>query len=83
MTLTNNGTGTLTIEREGEPTTTGPTTWAFEVVSGTNLQTFNVTITGQSTHFVQGTTQANFGASISVGGGALNGRHGLGALSAA
>lgn len=36
--------GTLTIEREGEPTTSGPTTWTFEVVPGTNLQTFNVRI---------------------------------------
>ena len=40
-------TGTMTIEREGEPTTIGPTTWAFEVVSGTNLQTFTVTIRSQ------------------------------------
>jgi hypothetical protein len=40
-------TGTLTIEREGEPTTTGQTTWTFEVVSGTNLQTFSVTIRSQ------------------------------------
>lgn len=39
--------GTLTIEREGEPTTTGSTTWTFAVVSGTNLQTFNVTIRSQ------------------------------------
>jgi hypothetical protein len=37
-------TGTLTIEREGEPTTSGPTTWTFEVVPGTNLQTFRTTI---------------------------------------
>jgi hypothetical protein len=40
-------TGTLTIEREGEPTTSGPTTWTFEVVSGTNLQTFSVRIQSQ------------------------------------
>jgi len=40
-------TGMLTIQREGEPTTTGPTRWAFEVGSGTNLQTFNVTIRSQ------------------------------------
>ena len=39
--------GFVTIEREGEPTTIGPTTWAFEVVSGTNLQTFTVTIRSQ------------------------------------
>jgi hypothetical protein len=36
--------GTLSIEREGEPTTSGSTTWRFEVVEGTNLQTFQVTI---------------------------------------
>ena len=40
-------TGTLTIEREGEPTTSGSTTWTFVVVPGTNLQTFNVTIRSQ------------------------------------
>jgi hypothetical protein len=40
-------TGTLTIEREGEPTTEGPTTWTLAVVSGTNLQTFTVTISSQ------------------------------------
>ena len=39
--------GTLTIEREGEATTSGSTTWTFEVVSGTNLQTFRVTIRSQ------------------------------------
>jgi hypothetical protein len=40
-------TGTLLIEREGEPTTSGATTWTFEVVSGTNLQTFTVRIQSQ------------------------------------
>jgi hypothetical protein len=40
-------TGTLTIEREGEPTTSGATTWTFEVMSGTNLQSFNVRIQSQ------------------------------------
>ena len=40
-------TGTLTIEREGEPTTAGSTTWTFEVVPGTNLQSFNVRIQSQ------------------------------------
>ena len=40
-------TGTLTIEREDEPTTSGATTWTFEVVAGTNLQTFNVRIQSQ------------------------------------
>ena len=40
-------TGTLTIEREGEPTTAGPTTWTFEAMPGTNLQSFNVRIQSQ------------------------------------
>jgi hypothetical protein len=40
-------TGTLTIEREGEATSTGPTTWTFAVAPGTNLQTFSVTIQSQ------------------------------------
>ncbi len=39
--------GTLTIEREGEATTSGPTSWTFETVAGTNLQTFRVTIRSQ------------------------------------
>jgi hypothetical protein len=40
-------TGTMTLEREGEPTSAGPTTWTFEPVPGTNLQTFTVTIRSQ------------------------------------
>ena len=40
-------TGTLTIDREDEATTSGSTTWTFEVVQGTNLQTFNVRIQSQ------------------------------------
>ena len=40
-------TGTLTIDREGEATSSGATTWIFEVVPGTNLQTFNVRIQSQ------------------------------------
>ena len=40
-------TGTLTIERGGEPTTSGATTWTFEVMPGTNLQSFNVRIQSQ------------------------------------
>jgi hypothetical protein len=39
--------GTVTIEREGEPTTSGPTMWTFEVLPNTNLQTFRVTIRTQ------------------------------------
>src|SRR5258708_5950660 len=40
-------TGTITIEHEGDPTTSGPTTWTFDVVSGTNLQSFQATIRSQ------------------------------------
>jgi hypothetical protein len=36
------------IEREGEPTTSGATTWTFEVMPGTNLQSFNVRIQSQN-----------------------------------
>lgn len=39
--------GTLTIEHEGDPTTSGPTTWTFDAVPGTNLQSFQVTIRSQ------------------------------------
>ena len=48
--------GTLTIEREGEATTTGPTSWVFEVVPGTNLQTFRVTIQSQHAWLLMSTT---------------------------
>jgi hypothetical protein len=40
-------TGTLTIERESEATSAGPTTWTFAVAPGTNLQTFSATIQSQ------------------------------------
>ena len=46
--LTGTWTGTLSIERDGEPTTSGAATWTFEPVAGTNLQTFNVTIRSQN-----------------------------------
>src|SRR3954468_14253550 len=46
--LSGTWTGTLTIDREGEPSTSGSVTWTFEPVSGTNLQTFNVTIRSQN-----------------------------------
>jgi hypothetical protein len=46
--LTGTWTGTLSIEREGEPTTSGAATWTFEPVAGTNLQTFAVTIRSQN-----------------------------------
>jgi hypothetical protein len=39
--------GTLTIERQGEPTAAGSVTWTFQTVDGTNLQTFRVTIRSQ------------------------------------
>ena len=39
--------GTLTIERAGEPTSSGPVTWTFKAVDGTNLQSFTVTIQSQ------------------------------------
>ena len=45
--LTGTWSGTLTIEREGEPTTTGAVTWTFAVVPDTNLQTVQTTIRSQ------------------------------------
>lgn len=39
--------GTLTIEREGEPSSSASTTWTFEVVPDTNRQTFSTTIRSQ------------------------------------
>ncbi|MET0212921.1 MAG: hypothetical protein ABW292_07965, partial [Vicinamibacterales bacterium] len=36
--------GTLTIERPGEPASTGQVIWTFQTVDGTNLQSFRVTI---------------------------------------
>ena len=39
--------GTLTIERPGEPSSTGQVTWTFQTVDGTNLQSFRVTIRSQ------------------------------------
>lgn len=45
--LTGTWTGTLTIEREGEVTTVGSTSWTFDVVPGTDRQTFRVTIQSQ------------------------------------
>ena len=46
--LTGTWTGTLSIDREGEPTSSGTATWTFEPVTGTNLQTFAVTIRSQN-----------------------------------
>ena len=45
--LTGRWTGTVTVEREGEATTSGPMTWTFTTVPGTNLQTFEVKIESQ------------------------------------
>ena len=41
--------GTVTIQREGQGPTSGPATWTFVTVPGTNQQTFNVTIQSQHT----------------------------------
>jgi hypothetical protein len=49
--LTGTWTGTLTIDREGEPSTSGAATWTFAPVDGTNLQTFSVTIRSQNPWF--------------------------------
>jgi hypothetical protein len=40
-------TGTVTIEREGEPTVAGSISWTFEVVPDTNRQSFRTTIRSQ------------------------------------
>lgn len=39
--------GTVTIERDGEPTTSGRVTWTFEVVPDTNRQSLRTTIRSQ------------------------------------
>lgn len=39
--------GTLTIERPGEVSSSGQVTWTFQAVDGTNLQSFTVTIQSQ------------------------------------
>ena len=36
--------GTLTIQPSGQPASTGSTTWTFEVLPQTNLQSFNATV---------------------------------------
>src|ERR671926_348354 len=46
--LTGTWTGTLTIDRESEPSTSGNVSWTFTPVDGTNLQTFSVTIRSQN-----------------------------------
>ena len=40
-------TGTLTVERLGEPSSAGSVSWTFQTVEGTNQQTFRVTIRSQ------------------------------------
>lgn len=39
--------GTLTIQRQGQPDTSAATTWTFEVVPQTNSQSFRATIQSQ------------------------------------
>src|SRR5437762_13182470 len=46
--LTGTWAGTLTIDRAGEPSTSGAATWTFAPVDGTNLQTFTVTMRSQN-----------------------------------
>lgn len=40
--------GTLTIEPRGQAPSTGPTSWTFEAVPQTNLQSFNATIRSEN-----------------------------------
>ena len=54
--LSGTWTGTLTITRTGQPDITGPTTWTFEVVPQTNLQTFRTTINSQHSWLPVSTT---------------------------
>ena len=42
-------TGMVSIDREGVPASSGAVTWTFQVVEGTNQQTFRVTIQSQHT----------------------------------
>ena len=39
--------GTLTVERPGEPSSSGAITWTFHTIAGTNQQSFSVTIHSQ------------------------------------
>ena len=45
--LSGTWTGTVTIERDGEPTVSAPISWTFEVVPDTNRQSFRTTIRSQ------------------------------------
>lgn len=47
----------------------GPSTLAINPSSGLESQTLSVVITGQGSHFVQGTTVARFGPGVMVGAG--------------
>ena len=49
-------TGTLTIERPGAPTSSGPVTWTFTTIDGTNRQSFTVTIESQHAWLAMKTT---------------------------
>lgn len=62
-TFASSNTASLTINPGASISTLNP-------ASGPQGQTVSVAITGQLTNFVQGATQANFGAGISVGGAA-------------
>jgi RHS repeat-associated protein len=48
---------------------TGPAILSITPNTGVSAQSVTVTITAQNTHFLQGTTQANFGPGVSVGSG--------------
>jgi RHS repeat-associated protein len=50
-----------------------PTILSVVANSGLQGQSLTVTITGQNTHFVNGTTQANFGPGVTVGTGITGG----------
>jgi len=52
---------------------TGPAIISLSPNSALQGQSIQVTITAQNTHFVQGTTQVNFGPQISVGAGPSGG----------
>jgi len=51
----------------------GPTIISLTPNSALTGQALQVAITGQNTHFIQGTTQVNFGPQISVGAGPAGG----------
>ncbi len=56
--------------KKSSSTSSTPTVVSVSSTSAAGGATLTVTITGSGTHFVQGTTTANFGAGISVNGAA-------------